>query len=461
MADEAARSPPPATPRELELLALLDEKDDLLAEKDRQLAMAAELGQSLVQKTEALQQQSDSIAASAAHTSSREDESEYRIREVTAQNERLLELLAQSEAEVAELQQHQQQQASPAASPATRSVDGAAEQTAQELRAVADAALGEATALRQQALALDQENAELLEGKLEAEEARAHAERLVRELQEKFGRATAKNATMAEGMVRKELELRAEIEAAQARAEEALAHAEELQASLGGLQNRFATAERRAGEIASAAPRPLPPPLSGAKAPVPTGVDTSGGDDSGDAPLSPSLPGEQTTPDRAVAGSEAARVSPMAEETEPEVDESLGGGGVSLLDDFVAEAAAFRKEAAEAQAEVAALRKRLESVEANRSPRSPASSPRARSPSAATPEAQLQAAFSGQHLEENEEEKPGQEVTALEQEDGNSSPGRASPGSGRAAVSAVCAHKDSIDQVTHPVRRPVLLLRCV
>jgi hypothetical protein len=461
MADEAARSPPPATPRELELLALLDEKDDLLAEKDRQLAMAAELGQSLVQKTEALQQQSDSIAASAAHTSSREDESEYRIREVTAQNERLLELLAQSEAEVAELQQHQQQQASPAASPATRSVDGAAEQTAQELRAVADAALGEATALRQQALALDQENAELLEGKLEAEEARAHAERLVRELQEKFGRATAKNATMAEGMVRKELELRAEIEAAQARAEEALAHAEELQASLGGLQNRFATAERRAGEIASAAPRPLPPPLSGAKAPVPTGVDTSGGDDSGDAPLSPSLPGEQTTPDRAVAGSEAARVSPMAEETEPEVDESLGGGGVSLLDDFVAEAAAFRKEAAEAQAEVAALRKRLESVEANRSPRSPASSPRARSPSAVTPEAQLQAAFSGQHLEENEEEKPGQEVTALEQEDGNSSPGRASPGSGRAAVSAVCAHKDSIDQVTHPVRRPVLLLRCV
>jgi hypothetical protein len=461
MADEAARSPPPATPRELELLALLDEKDDLLAEKDRQLAMAAELGQSLVQKTEALQQQSDSIAASAAHTSSREDESEYRIREVTAQNERLLELLAQSEAEVAELQQHQQQQASPAASPATRSVDGAAEQTAQELRAVADAALGEATALRQQALALDQENAELLEGKLEAEEARAHAERLVRELQEKFGRATAKNATMAEGMVRKELELRAEIEAAQARAEEALAHAEELQASLGGLQNRFATAERRAGEIASAAPRPLPPPLSGAKAPVPTGVDTSGGDDSSDAPLSPSLPGEQTTPDRAVAGSEAARVSPMAEETEPEVDESLGGGGVSLLDDFVAEAAAFRKEAAEAQAEVAALRKRLESVEANRSPRSPASSPRARSPSAATPEAQLQAAFSGQHLEENEEEKPGQEVTALEQEDGNSSPGRASPGSGRAAVSAVCAHKDSIDQVTHPVRRPVLLLRCV
>ena len=461
MADEAARSPPPATPRELELLALLDEKDDLLAEKDRQLAMAAELGQSLVQKTEALQQQSDSIAASAAHTSSREDESEYRIREVTAQNERLLELLAQSEAEVAELQQHQQQQASPAASPATRSVDGAAEQTAQELRAVADAALGEATALRQQALALDQENAELLEGKLEAEEARAHAERLVRELQEKFGRATAKNATMAEGMVRKELELRAEIEAAQARAEEALAHAEELQAEKGLKMARFATAERRAGEIASAAPRPLPPPLSGAKAPVPTGVDTSGGDDSGDAPLSPSLPGEQTTPDRAVAGSEAARVSPMAEETEPEVDESLGGGGVSLLDDFVAEAAAFRKEAAEAQAEVAALRKRLESVEANRSPRSPASSPRARSPSTVTPEAQLQAAFSGQHLEENEEEKPGQEVTALEQEDGNSSPGRASPGSGRAAVSAVCAHKDSIDQVTHPVRRPVLLLRCV
>jgi hypothetical protein len=461
MADEAARSRPPATPRELELLALLDEKDDLLAEKDRQLAMAAELGQSLVQKTEALQQQSDSIAASAAHTSSREDESEYRIREVTAQNERLLELLAQSEAEVAELQQQQQQQASPAASPATSRIDGAAEQTAQELRAVADAALGEATALRQQALALDQENAELLEGKLEAEEARAHAERLVRELQEKFGRATAKNATMAEGMVRKELELRAEIEAAQARAEEALAHAEELQAEKGLKMARFATAERRAGEIASAAPRPLPPPLSGAKAPVPTGVDTSGGDDSGDAPLSPSPPGEQTTPDRAVAGSEAARVSPMAEETEPKVDESLGGGGVSLLDDFVAEAAAFRKEAAEAQAEVAALRKRLESVEANRSPRSPASSPRARSPSAATPEAQLQAAFSGQHLEENEEDKLGQEVTALEQEDGNSSPGRASPGSGRAAVSAVCAHKDSIDQVTHPVRRPVLLLRCV
>ena len=39
-----------------------------------------------------------------ARTSSGMDENEYRVREVTAQNERLLELLAQSEAEVAELQ---------------------------------------------------------------------------------------------------------------------------------------------------------------------------------------------------------------------------------------------------------------------------------------------------------------------------------------------------------------------
>lgn len=33
------------------------------------------------------------------------------------------------------------------------------------------------------------------------QEGRVQAERLVRELQEKLGRATAKNATMAEGMV--------------------------------------------------------------------------------------------------------------------------------------------------------------------------------------------------------------------------------------------------------------------
>ena len=44
------------------------------------------------------------MAESAARTSSGMDEREYRIRELTAQNDRLLELLAQSEADVAELQ---------------------------------------------------------------------------------------------------------------------------------------------------------------------------------------------------------------------------------------------------------------------------------------------------------------------------------------------------------------------
>eukprot|EP01043_Picozoa_sp_COSAG02_P059155 COSAG02_NODE_7489_length_2989_cov_6.657383_1_plen_76_part_10 len=61
------------------------------------------------------------MAESAARTSSGVDEREYRIREVTAQNDRLLELLAQSEADVEELQK--QLNSSPTASPAVENTN--------------------------------------------------------------------------------------------------------------------------------------------------------------------------------------------------------------------------------------------------------------------------------------------------------------------------------------------------
>ena len=69
-------------PREQELLEELDEKE-------QQLRVAAQLGQSLVARTEELQERHDFLAHSAALTSTGMEESDYRIREVTAENRRL------------------------------------------------------------------------------------------------------------------------------------------------------------------------------------------------------------------------------------------------------------------------------------------------------------------------------------------------------------------------------------
>ena len=102
------------------------------------------------------------------------DENEYRVREVTAQNERLLELLAQSEAEVAELQKRTAS-SSPAASPAAESnytADTNDRPSAQELQQAIEVARSEVTALQQRVAELDKDNAELLEAKL-MEEVRA------------------------------------------------------------------------------------------------------------------------------------------------------------------------------------------------------------------------------------------------------------------------------------------------
>ena len=153
------------------------------------------------------------------------------------------------------------------ASPINRSSSDAGEETRpgalsrHALQDTAEEALQEAAALRQQLLEMNQENEELLDAKLQEAEARAAAERSVRDLQEKLGRATAKNAAMAEGMVRKELELREEIDEARATVSQWMQEAGQAQAELTGVQGRYVTASRRAAEIASAAPRPLPPPL--------------------------------------------------------------------------------------------------------------------------------------------------------------------------------------------------------
>lgn len=109
-----------------------------------------------------------------ARTSSGMDENEYRVREVTAQNERLLELLAQSEAEVAELQKRTAS-ASSAASPAAErnhTADANDRPSVQELQQALEVARSEVTALQQRVAELDKDNAALLEAKL-MEEVRA------------------------------------------------------------------------------------------------------------------------------------------------------------------------------------------------------------------------------------------------------------------------------------------------
>ena len=68
-------------------------------------------------------------------------------------------------------------------------------------------------------------------------------------------------------MVRKELELRNAAEVARAQATAATTQCEQLRAELSAVQGRFATASRRATEVANAAPRPLPPSLAAAKTP--------------------------------------------------------------------------------------------------------------------------------------------------------------------------------------------------
>lgn len=123
-------------------------------------------------KTEDLQRRHDMMAESAARTSSGMDEREYRIREVTAQNDRLLELLAQSEADVAELQK--QFNSSPAASPAVEHADAPdmmAEASVEELQQVVEVTRSELTTLQQRVAELNKDNAEILEAKL-LEEAR-------------------------------------------------------------------------------------------------------------------------------------------------------------------------------------------------------------------------------------------------------------------------------------------------
>ena len=107
-------------------------------------------------------------------TSSGMDENEYRVRELSAQNERLLELLAQSEAEVAELQKRTAS-SSPTTSPAAEhnyTADPNDQPSVQELQQVVEAARSEVTALQQRVAELDKDNAELLEAKL-MEEVRA------------------------------------------------------------------------------------------------------------------------------------------------------------------------------------------------------------------------------------------------------------------------------------------------
>lgn len=150
----------PRQPREEELLVELEEKE-------RQLAIAAEIGQSLVHKAEDLQRRHDMLAESAARTSSGMDESDYRIREVTSQNERLLELLAQSEADLAEVQK--QSASEPAASPAGEGNEGFDESDQPSVRKQQQVIVvmrSEITALQQRVAELNKDNEELLEAKL-------------------------------------------------------------------------------------------------------------------------------------------------------------------------------------------------------------------------------------------------------------------------------------------------------
>ena len=117
-------------------------------------------------------------------------------------------------------------------------------------------------------------------------------------------------------------------------ASEATKQCEELRAELSAIQARFATANRRATEVANAAPRPLPPSLALAKAPSQAAVTSSA-----DAAV------EVNSETRNSPQHEQPRknsVSDGAQAVALELEESLGDGAGTLLDEFIAEAAAYR-----------------------------------------------------------------------------------------------------------------------
>lgn len=124
------------------------------------------------------------------------------------------------------------------------------------------------------------------------------------------------------------MELRSDIEAARAQALEATNRCEELEAELSVVQARFVTTRRRATEVANAAPRPQPPSLAEAKKPQPAPVATS----AEAVPMETRSP--QPEPEQQSVAEDAR--------AEQEVEESFAAGGETLLDEFVAEAAAYK-----------------------------------------------------------------------------------------------------------------------
>jgi DNA repair exonuclease SbcCD ATPase subunit len=84
----------PQTARERELVAELEEQE-------QKLQMAAEMGQSLVERTEQLQEQIDALSQREARCSVALEEQEYRVRELTAENSQLHEIIVAREAALA------------------------------------------------------------------------------------------------------------------------------------------------------------------------------------------------------------------------------------------------------------------------------------------------------------------------------------------------------------------------
>ena len=122
--------------------------------------------------------------------------------------------------------------------------------------------------------------------------------------------------------------MRSDIEAARAQALEATNRCEELQAELSAVQARFVTTRRRATEVANAAPRPQPPSLAEAKTPQHAPVATSA------EAVQMETRSPQPEPEQQSVAEDAR--------AEQEVEESFGAGGETLLDEFVAEAAAYK-----------------------------------------------------------------------------------------------------------------------
>ena len=287
------------TPREQELLGDVQEKD-------AQLQMAAELGQSLVARTEALEIENEALVETSCRQEVAAEEHAYRIDELLAETARLHEIINGNEAELSALR-HDTSPSGPSRvtdfSAGSVGEDGADGRNVGAVGAELGSGL-EIARLGRELAALDQEKA------TEAHE-RGVAQRRLKELVERYERAE-NAANMAQ-------------EEASARAAEQAAQLSEVQRQLEVVQeeNRQLRAQLGASELALLMQQP-----------------------------------SETSVEEGVPFSAAPCVERGGNEKQAEEDDD-GGGGVCLLDEFMEEQLVYKQNSEAAEAEIRALKQLL------------------------------------------------------------------------------------------------------